>query len=437
MEGYKTIPGSLSRRAFLGKAALGSAFLIFPRFVLGGPGYVAPSDKITLGFIGTGKQGRSLLSHFSRTGQVAVLAASDVYAAKLEDFQKQVQRHSGTASRGASSRNKGCTPYEDFREMLLRPDLDAVVIATPDHWHAVQAVLAARAGKDIYCEKPLSLTVSEGRAMVEATRQNNRVFQTGSMQRSWPEFRQAVELVRQGAIGKIKKVHVAVGGPPQDFDLPEQAVPYGLNWERWLGPNPQHPFHQDLAPSLDMDIWARWRYYEGLGGGDVTDWGAHMFDIAQWGLDKDLSGPADIIPPDGNEVPHLTMRYSQGPEVLHIVSPRDRSVTFFGTDGEIKVSRGKLETNPGSLKRQKIKASGKEVYVSKDHYEDWLAAIRNRTKPFCDVETGHRTATVCNLVNIAYALNRPLQWDPVTEKFKGDQEGNNLLSRPLRKEWAI
>ncbi|CAN5912977.1 Gfo/Idh/MocA family oxidoreductase [soil metagenome] len=435
MEDDKKKNISLSRRRFLEKAAAVSAFFIVPRCVLGGQGYLAPSDRITLGFIGTGKQSGSLLSKFNGTGQVQIMAASEVYANKLAHFQQQVQRHARTGTRGPS--HQGCQPYTDFREILLRPDVDAVVIATPDHWHAVQAVLAARAGKDIYCEKPLSLTINEGRAMVEAARKHNRVFQTGSMQRSWPEFRQAVELVRHGYIGEVRKVHVSVGDPPKDFDLPEEQVPAGLNWDRWLGPNLYHPYHKELAPSLEMNIWARWRYYKGLGGGDVTDWGAHMFDIAQWGLDRDHSGPTDIIPPNGQDVPHLTMRYSNGTSVLHVPSASDRSVTFFGTEGEVEVGRNSLVTKPGSLKREKIKPSESKVYRSKDHYLDWLTAIRNRTRPICDVEIGHRTATVCNLVNIAYELNRPLQWDPENEKFKDDPEANTFLSRPMRKEWAI
>lgn len=435
MEDKKNKPNSLSRRQFLGKAIAVSSFLIVPRFVLGGPGYLAPSDKITLGFIGTGKQSVTLLSRFNRTGKVQVLAASDVYKAKLAYFQKQVQLQSESRARGASA--QVCTTYEDFRELLLRPDIDAVVIATPDHWHAVQAVQAARAGKDIYCEKPLSLTISEGRAMVEVTRKHHRVFQTGSMQRSWPEFRQAVELVRHGYIGEVKKVYVSVGDPPKEFDLPEEQVPAGINWDRWLGPNFFHPYHKDLAPSLDMNTWARWRYYKGLGGGDVTDWGAHMFDIAQWGLDLDHTGPTDIIPPNGKEEPYLTLRYSNGTSLMHVPSAHDRSVTFYGSEGEIKIGRGKLKTNPGSLKRQKIKPHESKVYKSKNHYEDWLTAIQNHSRPICDIEIGHRTATICNLVNIGYELNRPLKWDPGKERFVNDPEADKMLSRPMREEWAI
>lgn len=427
--------GTVSRREFLGKASALSAFLIVPRYVLGGPGYVAPSDSINLGFIGTGKQSGSLRSNFLKSGDARIVAACDVYAPKLDQFRQQVETF--YAKKAKKSSFKGCTPYQDFREMLGRKDIDAVVIVTPDHWHGVQAVMAAKAGKDIYCEKPLALTIAEGRAMVNAARQNKRVFQTGSMQRSSPEFRQAVELVRNGYIGEIKNVNVFVGNPPKAYDLPEQPLPAGLNWDFWLGPNEYQPFNEDLAPSPQADFWARWRSYKEFGGGDMTDWGAHMFDIAQWGLDMDHSGPTEITPPDGKEHQRLTFRYANGITMQHVLSATTRAVEFIGSEGRILVGRGKLETTPTSLKKKEIGPGEKHVYRSDEHRQDWLMAIRNRSTPICDVEVGHRTASVCTLGNIAYELNRPLQWDPVKESFRNDQEANAKLSRPLRKEWAI
>jgi len=428
------IDSAISRRKFIEKAAILSAFTIVPRFVLGGTGYTAPSDLITLGFIGTGKQAFGLKGSFLDTNEIKILAAADVYGSKLQQFALEVNQY--YAAKAGQSQYAGCNTTGDFRDILSRRDIDAVVIAVPDHWHAAIAVLAAKAGKDIYCEKPLSLTIKEGRAMVTAARKHKRVFQTGSMQRSWPEFRQAAELVRNGYIGDIKTVKVNVGPPPIAYNLPAEQMPADLNWDFWLGPNtvPQ-VYNHNLAPGLKDDFWAHWRDYKEFGGGGMTDWGAHMFDIAQWGLDTDASGPVMVTPPDKDH-PFLTYRYANGITMTH--EPEgNQGVTFVGTKGEIHVVRGKIETTPASLATQVIGDSEKHVYKSLDHYKDFLQAIRNRTKPVADVEIGHRTATVCNIGNIAYALNRPLQWDPHREEFKNDEEANKLTGREMKKEWAV
>jgi len=315
--------------------------------------------------------------------------------------------------------------------------VDAVVIALPDHWHAAAAVRAAEAGKDIYCEKPLALTVKEGRAMVNATRKYDRVFQTGSMQRSWKEFRQAAELIRNGYIGEIKKIKVNVGPPPRPYDLAAEAIPEGLDWTKWLGPNAPAAFNAELAPPITKDIYPNWRNYKEFGGGMVTDWGAHMFDIVQWALDMDKSGPIEIIAPDGKEYPFLTYKYDNGVIMTHEKWEWNNAIHFFGTEGELKVARGKLETTPASLKDKVIGETEKHVYKSEDHYKDFLNAMRTRKAPICDVETGHRTSSVCNLGNIAYQLNRKLEWNPRKEQFKNDKEANALLGRPMLNEWAI
>lgn len=423
-----------NRRTFLGKAASLSAFFIVPRHVLGGPGYLAPSDRITLGFIGTGKQSRSLLRSFLDTDEVNILAAAEVYKAKRQLFLDTAKKYfDGKTDRKYSE----IQPYDDFREILSRKDIDAVVISTPDHWHAVHAVMAAEAGKDIYCEKPLSLTIKEGRAMVNATRKNKRVFQTGSMQRSWPEFRQTAELIRNGYLGELKSVKVSVGGPPEPYRLTAEPIPDGLLWESWLGPNQPVAFNHELAPPLSEDVFPRWRYYKEFGGGGMTDWGAHMFDIVQWALDKDDSGPVRIIPPDGKEHTHLTYVYDDKLKVTHEHFGINNAIRFIGSEGQLDVQRRKLETTPASLKDKVIGPSEKHVYKSENHYKDFLAAIRNRTKPICDVEVGHRTASVCTLGNIAYELKRPLDWDPKKEKFKNDAEATAMLGRELRPEWKI
>lgn len=423
----------MDRRSFIKKASVASAFMIVPRFVLGGKGFTAPSDLISLGFIGTGKQAEGLRRTFLDTNEVKIMAAADVYGAKLQRFAGAVNQY--YAAKAGQSQYAGCTTYADFRDLLSRNDVDAVVIAVPDHWHSVCAILAARAGKDIYCEKPLSLTVKEGRAMVHESRKHKRVFQTGSMQRSWPEFRQAVELVRNGYIGEIKTVRVNVGLPPGPYDLPAEPIPDTLNWDFWLGPNAPQAYNHALAPGLTDDFWARWRNYKEFGGGGMTDWGAHMFDIAQWGLDMDNSGPVLVTPPDASH-PFLTYQYANGITMTH--EPGDtQGLTFAGTEGTVHVMRGTLETTPLTLKDKIIGENEKHVYKSENHYKDFLKAIRDRSKPVADVEIGHRTASVCNIGNIAYALKRPLTWNPHKEAFHKDDEANKLTSRAMRKEWMV
>jgi len=299
------------------------------------------------------------------------------------------------------------------------------------------AVKAAAAGKDIYCEKPLSLKVKEGRAMVNAARKYNRVFQTGSMQRSWPEFRQAVELIRNGHIGEIKSIKVNVGPPPVAYNLPAEPIPVGLDWDKWLGPNEAVDFNSELAPPLTKDVFPNWRNFREFGGGMVTDWGAHMFDIVQWALGMDDSGPVEVIAPDGKDHPFLTYYYANGIKMTHETWEWSNGIHFIGTTGEIKVQRKKIETTPSDLARRIITDSEQHVYKSVDHYKDFLNAMRTRTKPVCDVEIGHRTASVCNIGNIAYRLKRGLKWDPVKERFKNDAEANALLTRKMRKEWSI
>ena len=427
------------RRTFLKQAAGLAVFSIVPRHVLG-RGFLAPSDQITMGFIGLGRQSNGLRTNFLKN-DARIIAVCDVDPRKVTAFADAVNKHyADKAGQGSAS---DCLRYDDYRELLNNKGIDAVVIATPDHWHSVIAVHAAKAGKDIYCEKPLSLTVREGRAMVNATRKYKRVFQTGSMQRSWPEFRQAVELVRSGAIGEVKRINVNVGGPPRPWDLEAQPLPAGVNWDAWLGPNTViRPYNSVLLPTPDDKFWGKWRDIDEFGGGGMTDWGAHMFDIAQWGLDMDKSGPTELTPPtrsgasDGSGK-GLVYRYANGVEMHHTPVDGKQFCQFIGTDGEVKVMRGELMTTPASLTNKVIGRNDKgAVYFSDNHYKDFLDAIKSRKAPICDVETGHRTATVCNIGNIAYQLKRPLRWNPATEKFDNDAEANALLSRPMRKAWT-
>ena len=404
---------------------------IVPASVFAGAAAGAPSERITLGFIGAGKQSKHLMRSFLNSPGTHVVAACDVDKLKLARGKKIVEDHYAKKSGGSY---KGCDAYGDFRDVIARDDIDAVVISTPDHWHAINVIRSAQAGKDIYCEKPLSQTIKEARAMVNAVRRYGRVFQTGSMQRSDWHFRLGCELVRNGYIGELKHVTVSVGGPAANPPLPAQPVPDYLDWDMWLGPAQWRPYHPELSPHLSWDGFPHWRNNYRFGGGGMTDWGAHHFDIAQWGLGMDESGPVDIIPPDGKDYKVLTYKYANG-----VTMTRDKAdgVLFTGTKGTVQTNRGRLNTTPKSLKDHKIGPNEIHLYESRNHYVDWLDAIRKRSRPICDIETGCRSVSVCHLGNIAYKLNRPLRWDPENEVFVGDDDANRLLSRPMRAPWRI
>jgi predicted dehydrogenase len=422
-----------SRREFLKKTmAIAGGAAAFPYVVpSSAPGQAAPSGRITLGFIGMGKQSQHLIRSFLNSPGTQTLAVCDVDKLKLKRAQDTVQEH---YSKPNSTPYKGCAAYGDFRELLARDDIDAVVIATPDHWHSITVIQAAQAGKDIYCEKPLAQTIAEARAMVNAVRRYVRIFQTGSMQRSDDKFRFACELVRNGYIGEVKTVTVGIGGPPEDKPLPAEPVPDYLDWDMWVGPAPWRPYNSDLSPHISFDGFPNWRYHSDFGGGGMTDWGAHHFDIAQWGLGMDETGPVAIIPPDDKDYKVLTYKYANS-----VIMTRDNAngILFTGTKGRVEVNRGYLKTWPETLQSQQIKPEEIHLYDSKNHYTDWLDAIRKRTKPICDIETGCRSVTVCHLGNIAYRLGRPLKWDPQREVFVNDSNANRLLSRAMRSPWHL
>jgi len=433
----------INRRQFIkntiGTAAAISFPYVVPAFALGQAGNTAPSERITLGFIGAGKQSKHLMRSFLNSPGTHVLAACDVDKLKLARGQKMVEDHYAKKSGGTY---KGCDIYGDFRELLARDDIDAVVISTPDHWHAIIVIQSAMAGKDIYCEKPLSQTIVEARAMVNAVRRYGRVFQTGSMQRSDWHFRLGCELVLNGYIGELKNVNVNVGGPPGDRPLPAEPVPDYLDWDMWLGPALSRPYNSELSPHLSWDGFPNWRNHSSFGGGGMTDWGAHHFDIAQWGMGMDNSGPVEIIPPNGTDYKVLTydykvLTYKYANGVTMTRSNRARGVLFTGTKGEVNTDRGYLQTKPESLKDRQIGPNEIHLYESRNHYVDWLDAIRKRSRPICDIETGCRSVSVCHLGNIAYKLDRPLKWDPEREVLIGDAGASRLLSRPMRSPWHL
>ena len=422
----------LHRRHFLKTASI--AGLGAPLFFSAGAAFAqkGPNDRITLGFIGVGTQGRGLLNGFLNQPNTRVLAVCDVDTTRRENARKTVNEFY-TARLGTPSND--CTEYKEFGELLARKDIDAVVIATPDHWHAYVATAACKAGKDVYCEKPLSLTIHEARAMVQAARKYDRVFQTGSMQRSSGEFLKACELVRNGRLGQIKQVIVDVGPSSRPCDLPEEPMEPGLNWDLWLGPAPLRPYNSILSPRGVHTHFPDWRNYREYSGGMMTDWGAHHFDIAQWGLGMDESGPVEIIPPEDPKANRgLRYIYANGVEVLHGDSG---GVLFIGSEGKILVNRGKFEATPKALGDDPLPAGATRLYKSNNHLSDFLSCMRTRKRPICDVEVGCRSVTVCHLGNLAYWNHRHLKWDPAKERFVGDDEANQWLDRPKRGGYQV
>ena len=423
----------MKRREFIGtSAAATGAFTVIPAHVLGRNAKTAPGDRVNLGYIGVGKQAMYLVGQLAKCPETMVLAACDVDTRKLESFKQAAEKLNAEKLNGGT---QTVDSYENYRELLERKDIDAVVIATPDHWHAMIAIDAARAGKDIYCEKPMALTVAEGRAMVNATRKYDRVFQTGNMQRSWRNFRHACEMVSNGYIGEVKEINVNVGGPVMACELPAEPVPDYLNWDLWVGPSLFRNYHPELAPPIEDRGWANWRAYRGFGGGQVTDWGAHMFDIGQWAMGMDQSGPVEFIPPEKRADRGMKMKYENGVVMNHVDWGKGNAVQFIGSEGKIEVSRSFYTSDIEGLTELELKESDTPLYHSDDHYQDWIDAIKKRTRPVSDVETGHRTASLCNIVNITYSLERPLYWKPNHERFIDDDAANEMLTRPFRGNW--
>ncbi|MBQ2149940.1 MAG: Gfo/Idh/MocA family oxidoreductase, partial [Bacteroidales bacterium] len=356
----------MERRDFLKASAIGAAGIMLPSGVLRASSAPAPAtpkkntnDKINLGFIGLGQQVLMLLNLFLPMKDVRVVAGCDVYDIKRERFVHLVTEHYTTLG----EKKVKVDVYEDYQDLLARPDIDAVVIAVPDHQHALIAIAACKAGKDIFLEKPLTLTIYEGQQLVKAVRKYNRILQVGSMQRSSNEFIHATRMVREGELGTIRKIKAYVGRDatnpnspcPIPYDLPEMPIPAGLNWDKWLGPLPtSFHYHSDLNPVNTLEkreaFWAKWRFYKGLGNGFMADWGAHMFDIVQWAIGKDRSGPVEIIPEGYSYYEHLTFKYDNG--IIVSEEPcetRGQGVEIYGDEGWIKVSRGRYTASDKRL----------------------------------------------------------------------------------------
>jgi len=425
----------VTRRSFLQSGLAGGAFLGLPtsvyRAALGADGE-KPSERVRIASIGLGGQGKSNLKAVIKN----VVALCDVDSSHL-------------SSAAADLEKAGTKPVAvgDYRKLLDSKDIDAVLISTPDHWHALTTIHACQAGKDVYCEKPLSLFVTEGRAMVKAARDNKRIVQTGSQQRSDPHarFRTACELVRNGAIGAIKTVKVGLPGPNfQGPPVPDGKPPSNLDYELWLGPAPQRPYNLKRTHYL-------FRFFWDYSGGQQTNFGAHDLDIAQWGLGMDDSGPVSV---EGSatfnqdkwfetpETAKQTFTYANGVVLLCSLGSGGYpgGTTFEGEKGTIHVNRSGLTmTLDGQKVADPYKVPSREtkLYVSGSHHGNWLECIKTRKLPICDVEIGHRSATVCHLGNIALRIGRKLTWDPVGETIVGDPDAAAMLNRPYRQPWKL
>ncbi|MBI2299419.1 MAG: Gfo/Idh/MocA family oxidoreductase [Armatimonadetes bacterium] len=422
---------SITRRGLLrGCLAVGAAPLFIPASARGQAGRPAPSERLTVAMIGIGNMGSGHFGYWLGNRETQLLATCDCWENVRNGRRDETNRHYAAAT--ASGTYKGCTAYRDFRDVMQRDDIDLVCIAVPDHWHALIVIEAAKAGKDIYSEKPMSLTLVEADAMVRAVQRHNVVFQLGSQQRSSHEFLFACEMVRSGRIGKIKNINVNVGGPSWPRSFPNQPTPPGLDLDMWLGPAPWSEYNEER---MSGNYGGGWRQVRDYSGGGMTDWGNHHYDIAQWGLGRDLSGPVEIIPPNVSPNGKLTMRYDDGITTTH--GGGGNGVLFEGEHGIVEVNRGHLRTDPPDLLKVPTQAGEVHLYESRDHHGNFLDCVRTRNKPICDVETGRSTITVCHLGNIAWWLGRTIRWDPVKREILGDPEATRWMDRPRREPWRL
>lgn len=439
-----------TRRSFLKTSILGGASAMAVPSLLPSRLWAAevkPNTRLTMGFIGMGTQNRGLLGAFLGLN-TQVLAVCDVDTTRRESAKKTVDSRYG---------NNDCKAYNDFQEIIARKDIDAVCIATPDHWHAIPTLAALRSGKDVYCEKPLTHNIHEAIEVMKAVDAHRRVLQTGSMQRSSSEFRVACELVRNGAIGQVKSVACSFGPPPVPCDLGEEPMEPGLDWNLWVGPAPMRPYNSVLSPRGVHKGFPNWRNYQEFGGGMVTDWGAHHLDIAQWGLGMDDSGPVQVLPPPNKgDKNGATLVYASGISVKHV---NGFGVDFVGSSGRVQVNRGQFvferdgqviaqfrgnKDQDTSLTQQVRKAEEAylkdakvKLYVSQNHVADFLACVKSRQKPITSEQIGGRTAICCHLMNVAYLNHQKLEWDPAKLGFAKGSGDPKWLTRDYRTPWKV
>jgi len=447
-------PVVTTRREFVKGAVAGLSFpYVLPASVFGAN---APSKRITLGCIGVGGMGTNNMMGFMTHEDVQVLAVCDPETGSngynhwynkdgwlgREPAIKRVNEHYAQQSR--SGQFKGCDGYVDFRELLARTDIDAVAIATPDHWHALPAIAAARLGKDVYCEKPLSLTVAEGRAMADVAQRYGVVFQTGTHHRSADgHLRHVCELIRNHRIGEVKRVISHIGannrtstaGPRDSMPIPE-----GLDYDMWLGPAPSAPYHRDRTHYT-------FRFIQDYSGGQTTNLGVHALDIVQWALGTDRTGPV-FFEDLGAEFPdkglfdtatkvHFRARYANGTEIICETGADDVFARFEGTEGWIETSYKGYKTHPESLRDSFIGPNEVRLYRSDNHHRNFLDCIKTRQETITPAEVGHRSTSLCLLANIAMKRRRPLHWNPATERFTNSDQANQMLARPLRGPWQL
>ncbi|MFH1999163.1 MAG: Gfo/Idh/MocA family oxidoreductase [Planctomycetota bacterium] len=418
---------TISRRSFLKKAALVSAAVSAPALVpssaLGMGIKAAPGQRITLGFIGVGGMGSAHLHELKDRSDIEILAVCDVDERCRDAARETI--------------GSGCAAYKDYRELLDCADIDAVVIATPDHWHTLTAIHACQAGKDVYCEKPLTLTIEEALALKTAVHRYGRVLQTGSQQRSSPEFRRACEIVRSGRIGKVDVAYVGIGTGPVGEWQADCDPPSALDWDLWLGPAPRVPFNPARHPYS-------FRWFYDYSGGKMTDWGAHHNDIVQWGFGMDGSGPVFLegkasFPMRGLYETavefEVTYEYADGRRA--VCSNRGHGVRFVGTKGWVHVDRGFLQTEPEYLKDEPLGPGDVHLFNSPGHHQNWLDCIRTREMPICNVEIGAGSVILCHLCNIALRTGRKLYWDPARNRFDHDEEANRWVSKPYCSPWHL
>ena len=431
----------ITRRRFLHQTttALGAAFAapaIVPASALGRAGARAPSERITMGFIGVGGQGSGHLlggawtyvaGGYAGRKEAQVLAVCDVWRDRRENACKKVNDH--YAEVYGKGNYKSCEPYTDFRQVLDRADIDAVLIATPAHWHATMAAMAAAAGKDIYCEKPSAVTVRESQAMLSAVRRYGRVYQAGTQQRSEYDgkFLRACEFVRSGRIGKLQAIYAYRDGGavfwPQRFG-PAKPVPAELDWDLYLGPAPWLPYDGDTGAHR-FDI------------GELN-WGQHHYDIVQWAAGADDTGPVELF----MEGDRSCYKYASGVVVYGKPYPGepiggDGGACFVGTEGRIAVDRDALVSDPPDSVREPLRPDEVHLYRSTSHSGNFLGCIRTRKRPICDANIAHRAASALLLGGVVKQLKRPLKWDPQAEQFIGDDEANRMLSIAKRPPWCI
>ncbi|MCX8065789.1 MAG: Gfo/Idh/MocA family oxidoreductase [Candidatus Hydrogenedentes bacterium] len=440
-----TTKKQFSRRDFLytGVRTLAGFTLaptLIPNYVFGAEGSVSPNERITLACIGVGGQGKANMRAFLSLPEVQVVAVCDVDAHHAEEAKNIVNEF--YAQKKSIPNYKGCGVYRDFREVLSRGDIDAVMIATPDHWHAIISIESAKAGKDIYCEKPLANSIPEGKAVVETVRKYKRVFQTGSHERSRDNARFACELVRNGRIGKLHTIRVFMPIdnhgpiPPQ----PEMPVPPWFDYDFWLGPAPKEPYTEKRC-----HFW--FRYILDYSGGEMTDRGAHIIDLGQLGNGTDHTTPISVegtgfFPKEGlfNTAMSYEFRfeYANGVELIgKSVGPR--GIKFEGDKGWIfiHIHGGDLRANPLSLLKETIGPNEIHLGRSKGHHKNFIECVKTRQDPMAPVEVGYHTATMCHMANIAMRLGRKLNWDPEKEMFVNDDEANRMMQPSMRSPWRL